>query len=68
MKLLNSMIPVLVMFIGLSVLEQVEKNIAFADHWEFIGTAVEEEEYTIWGSSPITGCTYIKSNFSFLCL
>ncbi len=27
----------------------------FADNWEFIGTAVEEPGYTIWGSSPIIG-------------
>ena len=27
----------------------------FADQWEFIGTAVEEPGYTIWGTSPIWG-------------
>ncbi len=27
----------------------------FADRWEFIGTAVEEPGYTIWGTSPIYG-------------
>lgn len=27
----------------------------FADQWEFIGTAVEEPGYTIWGTSPIVG-------------
>jgi len=25
----------------------------FADHWEFVGIAVEEPGYTIWGTSPI---------------
>jgi hypothetical protein len=27
----------------------------FADHWEFVGKAVEEPGYTIWGTSPIWG-------------
>jgi len=27
----------------------------FADQWEFIGIAVEEPGYTIWGTSPILG-------------
>jgi hypothetical protein len=27
----------------------------FADHWEFIGTAVEEPDFTIWGTSPLIG-------------
>lgn len=27
----------------------------FADHWEFLGKAVEEPGYTIWGTSPIYG-------------
>ncbi len=27
----------------------------FADHWEFIGIAVEEPGYTIWGTSPVMG-------------
>ena len=27
----------------------------FANKWEFIGTAVEEPGYTIWGTSPIWG-------------
>ncbi len=30
-------------------------NDIFADSWEFIGTAVEEPGYTIWGTSPIYG-------------
>ncbi|MCK5821755.1 MAG: glycoside hydrolase family protein [Bacteroidales bacterium] len=28
---------------------------AFADQWEFVGIAVEEPGYTIWGTSPIMG-------------
>ncbi|MFK5974315.1 MAG: glycoside hydrolase family protein [Flavobacteriaceae bacterium] len=27
----------------------------FADHWEFVGIAVEEPGYTIWGTSPVMG-------------
>lgn len=27
----------------------------FADNWEYIGMAVEEPGYTIWGTSPIMG-------------
>ena len=27
----------------------------FADRWEFIGIAVEEPGYTIWGTSPVIG-------------
>ena len=27
----------------------------FADHWQFIGIAVEEAGYTVWGTSPIVG-------------
>lgn len=30
-----------------------EKPSSFADQWEFVGVAVEEPGYTIWGSSPI---------------
>ena len=28
---------------------------SFADQWEFVGIAVEELGYTIWGTSPIMG-------------
>ena len=27
----------------------------FADNWEFVGVAIEEPGYTIWGTSPIIG-------------
>lgn len=27
----------------------------FADNWEFVGIAVDEPGYTIWGTSPISG-------------
>ena len=27
----------------------------FADHWEFVGIAVEEPGFTIWGTSPVMG-------------
>ncbi len=37
---------------------KIEKNNlliseTFADHWEFVGIAVEEPGFTIWGTSPI---------------
>ncbi len=32
-----------------------QKEVAFADQWEFVGTAIEEPGYTIWGTSPIWG-------------
>jgi hypothetical protein len=28
---------------------------SFADQWEFVGVAVEEPGYTVWGTSPIMG-------------
>ena len=30
-------------------------NESFADDWKFIGVAVQEEGYTIWGTSPVIG-------------
>ncbi|MCT4586703.1 MAG: glycoside hydrolase family protein [Carboxylicivirga sp.] len=32
-----------------------QKQLELADQWEFVGTAVEEPGYTIWGTSPIYG-------------
>ncbi len=32
-----------------------EKSLSFADQWEYVGIAVEEPGYTIWGTSPIMG-------------
>ena len=32
-----------------------KEKATFADQWEFIGIAVEEPGYTIWGTSPILG-------------
>lgn len=35
---------------------QIEKKrSSFADQWEYVGVAIEEPGYTIWGSSPIQG-------------
>ena len=31
------------------------KKKTFADHWEYVGIAVSEPGYTIWGTSPIIG-------------
>jgi len=33
----------------------VSAQTTFADHWEFVGKAVEERGYHIWGTSPIWG-------------
>ncbi|GAA4297556.1 glycoside hydrolase family protein [Aestuariibaculum suncheonense] len=41
-------ITLLVVTVGFS-----QNNKSFADHWEFVGTAIEEPGYTIWGTSPI---------------
>ncbi len=35
--------------------QEVNVNSSFADSWQFKGIAVEEEGYTIWGTSPIIG-------------
>lgn len=31
------------------------QNKNFADHWKYVGVAVEEPGYTIWGTSPVMG-------------
>lgn len=31
------------------------QQVTFADRWEFIGIAVQESGYTIWGTSPVIG-------------
>ena len=36
-----------------SILSKVQAQTAFAQSWEYVGIAVEEPGYTIWGSSPI---------------
>lgn len=36
------------------VLSKKNRN-TFADHWEFVGVAVQEPGYTIWGTSPVIG-------------
>lgn len=35
--------------------QSVQKNKTFADQWSFIGIAVEEPGFMIWGTSPIWG-------------
>ncbi|MEN8228175.1 MAG: glycoside hydrolase family protein [Bacteroidota bacterium] len=44
-------------FMGCSSVQHNKVSTAqtFADHWEFVGVAVEEPGYTIWGTSPIMG-------------
>lgn len=36
-----------------SFLSEVKAQVTFAEGWEYVGVAVEEEGYTIWGNSPI---------------
>jgi hypothetical protein len=40
---------------SISVLNGQEKQQCMADAWEYVGIAVEEPGYTVWGSSPIIG-------------
>jgi hypothetical protein len=42
-------------FLILSFLPQQILSQPFADHWQFIGVAIEEPGYHVWGSSPIIG-------------
>ena len=42
-------------FFLLCQLPTTAQDVSFADQWEFIGIAVEEPGYTIWGTSPIIG-------------
>jgi hypothetical protein len=51
-------IKIISFFFGLVMLAIIpEKLLAqqkqFADHWEYIGIAVQEPGYTIWGTSPV---------------
>ncbi|MCK5471248.1 MAG: glycoside hydrolase family protein [Cyclobacteriaceae bacterium] len=38
-----------------SQIDNVDKKKNFADHWQYVGIAVSEPGYTIWGTSPIIG-------------
>lgn len=40
--------------VSMNSMAQLKQN-SLADKWEFVGVAVEEAGYTIWGSSPIQG-------------
>jgi hypothetical protein len=40
---------------GLILVINVNAQNTFADKWEYVGIAVEEPGYTIWGTSPILG-------------
>ena len=39
----------------LNTYSNAQENKTFADQWEYVGIAVEEPGYTIWGTSPIIG-------------
>ena len=45
----------LIVITGITIGLKAQSKTSFADHWEFVGTAVEEPGYTIWGTSPILG-------------
>lgn len=45
----------LIIIFGCYFVKAQDSQKKFADSWEFIGTAVEEPGYTIWGTSPILG-------------
>ncbi|MEX0273647.1 MAG: endonuclease/exonuclease/phosphatase family protein [Flavobacteriaceae bacterium] len=48
--------PVVAEFKGIQTIrENGKSNTSFADRWEYVGVAVAEPGYTIWGSSPIIG-------------
>jgi hypothetical protein len=51
MKRIIPIIFLIIIFINCSA----QMNKTLADKWQFIGTAVEEPGFTIWGSSPIIG-------------
>jgi len=46
---------VFIFILGFVIALKAQPKTSFADHWEFVGTAVEEPGYTIWGTSPIIG-------------
>jgi len=41
--------------VTMSALSEASTSNSFADKWKFVGIAVEEQGYTIWGTSPIFG-------------
>ncbi|MEN8248295.1 MAG: glycoside hydrolase family protein [Bacteroidota bacterium] len=56
MRKVKLLIFVFTLTIGTQFLANCQsKDNTFADHWEFVGIAVEEPGYTIWGTSPIIG-------------
>ena len=50
MKYLQIIIIILILSISVTNGQQIKT--AFAESWEYVGVAVEEPGYTIWGSSP----------------
>lgn len=52
---MNKIITILILLAVSFMLKAQEENKSFADHLEFVGTAVDEPGYTIWGTSPIWG-------------
>ena len=44
---------IVILFLSISVTNGQQIKTDFAKNWEYIGVAVDEPGYTIWGSSPI---------------
>ena len=49
----NRMKRLLLSLILLTSLSLLSQEKSFADHWEYVGVAVEEPGYVIWGTSPV---------------
>ena len=52
---MNRITILMIIMMGCFTVKGQEVKKSFADHWEFVGVAVEEPGYTIWGTSPIIG-------------
>ena len=46
---------VIILFLLIIIKAHTQSSGTLADHWKFVGIAVEESGYTIWGTSPIIG-------------
>lgn len=52
---MNFKIPVLFLVLLTCFSLKAQKDTSFADKWEFVGIAVDEPGYCVWGTSPILG-------------
>ncbi len=49
----NLFLLTLILFLYISGYSQKQKSLA--DHWQYVGIAIEEPGYCVWGASPIEG-------------